>query len=571
MSKLSNFLHLKIYRRTFLLYLLIVLIFATTIITIFYTSMTAHGLSAFAGEVDSRFYQAERQIQQVTDSVDNFFTHLYANSSLQEDFFQFFGATPAEYAETRLATAYPQYESYLTSCTNLVADSGYCIRHILYYSTYHIKDMEYNAAGYSRHTVLSQAQAEALCATGYVYTKDIHQASAYVGKVNFLLDVSVPVYAAFCESGDMGVCLMSGDTPAPLGSAANLPVSWQGLMESGSSLGRTTVNGQDMVYCIRVSERFSFTTVALAPAGPYLQEPIRQSILLASGIILVFLIITLLYMWQFSSDSAFIRSILGSMAGARSQSFVHVDVGNRNDEFADIANHLNSLYDNLDALIQQKYVLTIRQQQAQMQKLSAQLNPHFLYNTLERIRLRALSEGAPVIAEAIADLGLLYRNIVKTEPIIPMEKELEITRQYLDLMSFLYDDQLLYHCDIDEALGSILTPKIWMQPIVENFFKHNFQHDEKLKVIVITGQRMGGDFRLRFLDNLGHISDEQIAALNRQFVPELPEADASTGMGLRNVYERLRLYYGSRLEMSIQNNKPAGVCIQILLKPEGKS
>ena len=172
------------------------------------------------------------------------------------------------------------------------------------------------------------------------------------------------------------------------------------------------------------------------------------------------------------------------------------------------------------------------------------------------------------MAEATAALGLLYRNIVKNDPIIPLSRELEITEQYLDLMCFLYDEQLLYHLDVPEEMGSILTPKIWMQPIVENFFKHNFQNDGQLKVVVISAQRRPDGYLLRFFDNLGSISREQLALLNRQFTPE---SDASPdGIGLRNVYERLRLYYGSRVEMSIGNQQPAGVCIQVLLKDEVK-
>ena len=215
-------------------------------------------------------------------------------------------------------------------------------------------------------------------------------------------------------------------------------------------------------------------------------------------------------------------------------------------------------------------MLTIRQQRTEMQMLSAQLNPHFLYNTLERIRLRALLEGSSTVAEATADLGLLYRNIVKTDPIITLEKELEITQQYLDLMCFLYDDQFLYHCDIPEEMYAISTPKIWMQPIVENFFKHNFQNDNQLKVIVISGKCRSDGMLFQFFDNIGHIGEGQIALLNQQFTPETSKqtADTASGIGLQNVYDRLYLYYGNRVEMRIKNHTPAGVCIEILLKNE---
>lgn len=567
MSKLSNFLHLKIYRRTFLLYLLIVLVFVTAIIFMFYRNMISGGLADYAGEVETRFTQVESQMQSVTDAIDSFFTRLYASNSLLEDFFAFFGATPVEYAQARLDATAPLHETYLSACDNLVASSGYTIRHILYYSTNNIVDMEYSPAGYSRYRTVTPDEAEALCHTGFAYAKDIHRSSAYVGKVCFIVDVSASVSAVF----DGGACLLRSGSFTPLGQAQGLNLDWQRLLDSG--LGRTTAGGQHLVYCARVSDRFSYSIIAIAPASAYFADRFHQFLLFSFGVILVFILITMLYARQFSSDSAFIQSILRSVVSAQSAQFIPVEVGRRKDEFADIANHLNSLYIYLDTLIQQKYLLTIRQQQAEMQRLSAQLNPHFLYNTLERIRLRALAEGSPTVAEAIADLGQVYRNIVKTEPIITMGKELDITRQYLDLMCFLYGDRFLYHCDIPDSMVTFQTPKIWMQPIVENFFKHNFQNDDQLKVVVISGEETSSGYRLRFFGNAGHISEEQITKLNQQFVPDHTDApgDSSSGIGLKNVYERLRLYYGSRVKMSIHNQRPAGVCIQVLLSVEVKN
>ncbi len=75
------------------------------------------------------------------------------------------------------------------------------------------------------------------------------------------------------------------------------------------------------------------------------------------------------------------------------------------------------------------------------------------------IRLRAMREGAPHAAEAAASLGQLYRNILKTEAIIPMGRELDITAQYLDLMGFLYGEQVLYHMDLDPALRDMPASK----------------------------------------------------------------------------------------------------------------
>lgn len=98
-------------------------------------------------------------------------------------------------------------------------------------------------------------------------------------------------------------------------------------------------------------------------------------------------------------------------------------------------------------------------------------------------------------------------------------------------MCFLYDDQFLYHCDIPEDMYAISTPKIWMQPIVENFFKHNFQNDSQLKVVVISGSRQSDGILFQFFDNIGHIREEQIALLNQQFTPEKSKESADTAPG----------------------------------------
>ena len=203
--------------------------------------------------------------------------------------------------------------------------------------------------------------------------------------------------------------------------------------------------------------------------------------------------------------------------------------------------------------------------------LSAQLNPHFLYNTLERIRLRALREGAPTAAEAAASLGQLYRNIVKTDPVIPLKQELEITGQYLELMCFLYGDQMLYHMDVDESLYDVPTPKIWMQPILENFFKHNFREDDQIKVVVVEARRRSGGLELDFFDNLGSIPESKCRELNRVLTPPRIREYAERSdkeIGLKNVYLRLYLYYGERVTMELMNNQPTGVRIRIRIRDE---
>ena len=573
--KASNFLQLKIYRRTFFIYLSIVIVFFFFIISNRYNNARLAGQQFFSEHMDRAFSQVEDELDGIVNTIDNFLIRLNSSPMLKKDFFYFFGATPAEYTEARLRSGDMAYESYLGACDNLVTDCNYLIRYILYYCEENVICMEYSQEGYSRCVRIEPEEGENLCRTGYAYTRDIYLDSVYKGKISFVIDVAVPIEKAFCRQGEIAVWMELQGQGKRLGDMLDGDVEFGEITESGRHLGvvaLTSGKSGEYFYGVNASEKYSYLVVAAGKAEAYMRTQIKELWVLVLGLLLTFILITILYIRQFSADGRFLQDILHSVECARNGSFQRIRLGKRRDEYAVIARQLNGLYEYLEALIQQKYELTISQQRTQMQMLSSQLNPHFLYNTLERIRLRALRVQNMEVAQATANLGLLYRNIVKTEPVISLEKEIDITKQYLDLMCFLYDDQFFYHCDVKEDILDILTPKIWMQPIMENFFKHNFREDESIKVIVLTGEKCKEGVRLTFFDNMGNIQEGQLEYLNRRFTPEegKKEEEGQDGVGLQNVYHRLWLYYRDKVRMTIRNNAPSGVCIEVLIRDDAE-
>ena len=135
-------------------------------------------------------------------------------------------------------------------------------------------------------------------------------------------------------------------------------------------------------------------------------------------------------------------------------------------------------------------------------------------------------------------------------------------------MAFLYGDEFMYYMDVDPELNSMLTPKIWMQPIVENFFKHNFRQDEMIKVVVVEMKAADNGFEGKFFDNIGSIEQERLDEINAQL-----SSDSVTGqgIGLMNVLHRLRLFYGPGLTIQMENNDPTGIVIHIIYKKEGQT
>ena len=470
-----------------------------------------------------------------------------------------------DYLKARLNENLMPDISFLSSCDSLVLDSQYAIRHMIFYSRDNLVDLEYNDRGYSRLGIISPERAQELCATGCVYQRDIHRDSTYLGKISFVLDLEPMAQSYFTQSKDLACCLVLPDAAIQLGQTVLSQEQVDSILSSGSHYGSIPTAAGTSYFAVFSSEMLPYSMIYLSPLRQFLLPQLSQLSMLLLGLIMGLGAITMVLIHRFSRDASYLNSILDSIARAEQSDFTPISYSGKNDEYDAIVSGLNQLYEHLDSLIQREYKLTISQQKAQMDMLSVQLSPHFLYNTLERIRMRAVLEHAPDVAEGTAGLGLLYRNIVKTKPVISIGRELEITKQYLDLMTFLYGDQFLYHIDVDPELEAIMTPKIWMQPIVENFFKHNFQQDDRLKVVVIEGECRKNDVILRFFDNIGHLDDEQLENLNRQLEDNCSDGD---GIGLRNVIHRLRLYYGRRVCMTADNNDPAGICFTVTLQKE---
>ncbi len=573
--KLFSFLSLRTYRRTFITYIAITLVLIVGVTLVLLNSALRTGLSGFSATADSTYTSISMKYDGVANSIDRLFYRIYSNPSLEEDFYQFFGSEPAEYVQSLLGRIGTGYENYPNAAHTTVMESDRCIRNILYDANDKIYNMEYNAYGYSRFTPITREDMPLLCFGRLAIKRSIASPKGgSIGDITFLIDLSDYLSQSFGSETGEAVALVIGDSVHSAGALTLSDEEWLMIAGREQQCGTVHLPGLGSLFFSVHTSPEGFSVVSAAPRLPYLKTSLYTMLAIILFVIVAFLYITVLYSRQFSQDAGFLHELLNSMTQAQSSNFVPVGQTGRSDEYGQIAEHLNDLYTQLQILIQQKYVLTINQQRTEMQMLSSQLNPHFLYNTLELIRLRALREGAPSAAEATANLGQLYRNIVKTEPTISMQKELDITEQYLELMAFLNGDELIYHIDADDEVKSMQTPKIWIQPLLENFFKHNFTSEGGFKVIVITARKVQEGCLFELFDNLGRVEKDKLAQINAALTPEairdytqLP----GKGIGLQNVYQRLCLFYAGRVRMQLQNNQPSGVRIRIMIENEGES
>ncbi|MDL2293820.1 sensor histidine kinase [Ruminococcaceae bacterium OttesenSCG-928-D13] len=240
---------------------------------------------------------------------------------------------------------------------------------------------------------------------------------------------------------------------------------------------------------------------------------------------------------------------------------IRVDSG---DEFEDIAHHINTTLDSVNALALRNIELVTLKNTMERKQLEAQFNPHFLYNTLESIRYTIRFAPADADAIILRLTALLRYSISSDQAQVPLRADLDHLRDYLAIIQYRFSDRFEYRLDIDPACLSKTCPKLLLQPLVENSVKYGLQQKSHLTV-VITGWLEGNDLCLRVADD-GVDMDAAVLDEMRQII-EAPEGSAHH-KGLQNVARRLKLQYGGRSGLTLAAGAAGG--LKVTLRVAGK-
>lgn len=197
----------------------------------------------------------------------------------------------------------------------------------------------------------------------------------------------------------------------------------------------------------------------------------------------------------------------------------------------------------------------------QLQLLQAQVNPHFLYNTLDTI-IWLIEGGMPEDAvDMISNLSVFFRtSLSKGKDIIPLSEEQRHTVSYLEIQQSRYRDILEFEIHIPEEYRSLMVPKLTLQPLAENALYHGIKNKRGGGKILIQGEKDGEDLILRVTDNGQGMTPERLAEIQNTI-----RTGERAGFGLSAVAERLRLYYGEGYGMKIESEEGKGTVVEIRL------
>ena len=202
---------------------------------------------------------------------------------------------------------------------------------------------------------------------------------------------------------------------------------------------------------------------------------------------------------------------------------------------------------------------------AEMELLLAQINPHFLYNTLDSIAILAESQREEDVVTMVTSLSTFFRNSLSDgRDIIPLRAELAQATSYLEIQQIRYSDIMTYQIDVPEEMLDIMVPKLVLQPLIENALYHGIKNKRGRGRIEISGEFDGKDILLHVKDNGAGIEPQHLKELQAGVLLE-----HHRGLGLKNVYERIHLYCGDGYGFAFDSALGEGTTVSVRLPSEG--
>lgn len=323
---------------------------------------------------------------------------------------------------------------------------------------------------------------------------------------------------------------------------------------SGAALG-----GGDYNVYLRQSPDTGFT-LALRQPKVYTREVMATVYSTCAAMGILCLLLGLLCAWLLSRylskpvnelDEAMKRVEKGDYAAELSS--------DREDEMGRLTASFNRMTreyrQNLERSVQRERELN----ETELSMMQAQLNPHFLYNTLDSIKWLGVTNGVPQVAAVASGLAVLLRAGISGDRLITLERELELLEKYLDIQSLRFEDRFAWEIDVDERFQHCIVPKLILQPLVENSIIHGVANMDD-GYIKLSAREKSGTLILSVQDNGVGIPQDVLDWLND------PDRDVPGGhLGLKNVDRIVRLYYGGDYGISAYSAAGEGSLVELRL------
>ena len=348
-----------------------------------------------------------------------------------------------------------------------------------------------------------------------------------------------------CIAGDGKILELTDDLP-PAGSHTILPGTGSQYFVSVSS---ETPQGARVLYTVPYQEIVLFS-LRFTPA----------MLLIAAAMLGISLGSYTFSMRGINHEMALLRNGLHEI-GNNNLNYRFTDSFHQSD-FARIAESINVMAQDLQDNMKRAQIYQKKQRDAEMQELQAKFNPHFLYNSLEMFQSRCYENGDEETADLIADTAAIFRGFINPRTFIPLREEMAFSSRYLSLFRARYGDSVQILYDMDPAVMEYGIIRNVFQPIIENYFVHGIDTARNDNVLCFRAKLIHEDMmRITVEDNGFGLPEEKLRELNARL--QEPIGSEKESYGLKNLSQRIRLFYGEKYGLILRANPQGGLIIEM--------
>ncbi len=258
-----------------------------------------------------------------------------------------------------------------------------------------------------------------------------------------------------------------------------------------------------------------------------------------------------------------IRRLIGNMNRVVDGDFNIGILQGNNDEIGQLIRNFNFMLTKISMLIDERFNMGLEIKNLELKALQAQINPHFLYNTLDLIDWISVKNNSPQASRLVKAMSKFYKlSLSNGNDIVTIKSELEHVKTYVQIQNMRFEDKIRLLIDIPDELCSCLIPKIILQPLVENSILHGIlEREGESGTIQISGKASGEDIILSIHDDGAGITEEILSD-----IPAGIASNEAHGYGVRNIDERLKLYFGSAYGLTYKSEERIGTTVEIRIK-----
>lgn len=335
------------------------------------------------------------------------------------------------------------------------------------------------------------------------------------------------------------------------------------VSNGGTSISHTDENGENKIYTPFHSNKTGWTIVGVVYTSELAgdEKEVRTMYIGAACTLILFAcILAVLLSARITRP---IKQLQAAMKEVQQGKFeqVYIDTGGEN-EISSLTRSFNKMTERIDELMKNNRKEQAEKRKSELKALQSQINPHFLYNTLDSIIWLIETEDLSQAIKMTSVLARFFRQAIGNSKIyVSVWQELEYTRNYLLIQQMRYKDKVAFRILVDEDVMECAIVKLVLQPLVENALYHGLKYKTTQGNIIITGGREGDLVILKIQDDGAGMSKEALASVFKEKVSD----KRHNGVGMKNIEDRLKMHYGPDYGLFVESEEGRGTTVTVTI------